>query len=330
MTLSLHDDHTVLELTPVILTSGGERDDLAPGLGVPSRTPVFGQAVSPGRSSGFAPAMARSSPLTRTMRGRSVLSEIRLFRIQSAKAAEVAGTQSDLERPLQSLIEQNLDALLGVRFLATEYRTGKSHAGRIDTLGLDEDNCPTILEYKRSVSESVINQGLFYLDWMMDHQAEFELLVLKTLGKERADAIDWTAPRLICIASDFTKYDVHSVQQMQRHIELVRYKQFGPDLLLLEQVTSIAASSPAKETRVSAKNWGTGAKSASSKGGSDKTVVEWLEAMPDPIDSLFQSLETFVLSLGDDVQRKDLKLYVAFRRLRNFATVCFAQAWLYV
>ena len=40
---------------------------------------------------------------------------------------------------------------------------------------------------------------------------------------------------------------------------------------------------------------------------------------------LFESLEGFVLSLGDDVQRKDLKLYIAFKRLKNFVTVVFTR-----
>ena len=61
-------------------------------------------------------------------------------------------------------IEANLDTLLGIRFLATESSTGKTRAGRIDSLGLDENNCPVILEYKRSVGENVVSQGLFYLD----------------------------------------------------------------------------------------------------------------------------------------------------------------------
>lgn len=52
---------------------------------------------------------------------------------------------------------------------------------RFCRLGLDENNCPVILEYKRSVGENVINQGLFYLDWLMDHQAEFKLLVMDKL-----------------------------------------------------------------------------------------------------------------------------------------------------
>lgn len=49
-----------------------------------------------------------------------------------------------------------------------------------------------IIEYKRALNENVINQGLFYLDWLMDHKAEFELLVLKQMGQEEADGIEWS------------------------------------------------------------------------------------------------------------------------------------------
>ena len=100
------------------------------------------------------------------------MSDIKLFRFQGAKVKELPGKASDLEKPLQTLIEGNSEELLGVRFLSSEHSTGKTHAGRIDTLGIDENNCPVILEYKRSVGENVINQGLFYLNWLMDHQGE--------------------------------------------------------------------------------------------------------------------------------------------------------------
>ena len=125
------------------------------------------------------------------------MSDIKLFRLQGGKAKEIQGVASGLERPLQTLLEENLEELLGVKFLASEYSTGKTHAGRIDTLGIDENNCPVILEYKRSIGENVINQGLFYLDWLMDHKAEFQLLVLKRHGSKIADVIDWTGPRPI-------------------------------------------------------------------------------------------------------------------------------------
>ena len=57
------------------------------------------------------------------------MSDIKLFRLQSGKALELQGDASDLEKPLQTLIEKNLDTLLGIRFLATEYVTGKTWSG---------------------------------------------------------------------------------------------------------------------------------------------------------------------------------------------------------
>lgn len=250
------------------------------------------------------------------------MSDIKLFRLASGKATELQGDASDLEKPLQTLIEANLDTLLGIRFLATEYSTGKTHAGRIDSLGLDENHCPVILEYKRSVGENVINQGLFYLDWLMDHQAEFKLLVMDRLGKPAADAIDWSSPRLVCIAADFTKYDAHAVQQINRNIELIRYRRFGEELLLLELANATTASGgrPAATKTAKAPKLPTVEPSAKST-STDRTYAEWMPLLPAHLTELIASLEGYVLSLGDDVQRKELKLYVAFKRLKNFATV---------
>src|SRR5438093_2505936 len=141
------------------------------------------------------------------------MSDIKLFRIGANKVIEEQSRSATVEKSLQALIERHLDAFLSVRFLDTEYSTGKTHGGRIDTLGIDEDNSPVIIEYKRATNENVISQGLFYLDWLFDHRADFKLLVLDKLGKPVADAVDWTAPRLLCIAGGFTRYDEHAVQQ---------------------------------------------------------------------------------------------------------------------
>lgn len=253
------------------------------------------------------------------------MSDIKLFRLTAGKAAELQGDASDLEKPLQTLIEANLDALLGIRFLATEYSTGKTHGGRIDSLGLDENNCPVILEYKRSVGENVINQGLFYLDWLMDHQAEFKLLTMDKLGKAAADAIDWSAPRLVCIAADFTKYDGHAVQQINRNIELIRYRRFGDELLLLELANATNGSSSGNGKATAAKlARGTTAEDAAtepSKTPRDRSFADWLPLLPAHLTELLASLDEYMTSLGDDVQRKELRLYLAFKRLKNFATV---------
>jgi hypothetical protein len=179
------------------------------------------------------------------------LADIKLFQLQSDSARELRAESVDIEKSLQSLMEQHLESFLGVRFIATEYITGKTHGGRIDTLGLDDNNCPVIIEYKRALNENVISQGLYYLDWLMDHQAEFILQVMKKLGAESSDKIDWSGPRLLCIAGDFTRYDEYAVLQIPRNIELLRYRRYGGDLLLLELVRASTTVPNQRRSRVS-------------------------------------------------------------------------------
>ena len=230
------------------------------------------------------------------------MSDIKIFKIQGGIGNEIVGTSVALEKSLQTLIEDNLESFLGIRFIATEYTTGKTHSGRIDTLGLDENGCPVIIEYKRALNENVINQGLFYLDWLMDHQAEFKLLVLEKLGGKEAEEIDWSAPRLLCIAGDFTKYDEHAVQQINRNIELIRYRKFGEDLLLLDLVNASSAQNGPSIRGV-------------------KTVSDHLAQADKDQKDRFETLKDFLIGLGDDVQMKTLKHYFAFKRIKNFACV---------
>ena len=238
------------------------------------------------------------------------MSEIRLFRISDGTASPMSPSPVALEKHLQKLIEANLEPLLSVRFLASEYSTGPVHGGRIDSLGLDENNSPVIIEYKRHSSENVINQGLFYLDWLMDHKAEYQLLLQQVLHHEEAPSIDWTGPRLLCIAEEFTKYDEHAVKQMNRNIELLRYRRYDHDLLLLELVNSVTAT-PAKAPSRSG-----------SSGPSYKTVDEVIaENAGTSMGDLYDELELRILALGDDIQQKHLLYYVAFKRLSNFACV---------
>jgi predicted transport protein len=54
---------------------------------------------------------------------------------------------------------------------------------------------------------------------------------------------------------------------------------------------------------------------------SGKTVSEYYEQASQDLRDLFGALEAFVLALGDDVTTKTLKMYFAFRRIKNFACV---------
>lgn len=245
------------------------------------------------------------------------MSDIKLFRIRGDHAEEIDSQSVALEKSLQNLIEKHLETLLGVRFLASEHSTGVKHGGRIDTLGIDENGCPVIIEYKRSLNENVINQGLYYLDWLMDHKAEFELLVQRKFGAKEAGAIEWSTPRLLCIAGEFTKYDAYAVEQINRNIELIRYRRYGDDLLLFELVNAKEAE-PVEVVESSKRpNGGKAAKAANDY----KTVSDYLVQAGSALRDRFEAFKAFAEALGDDVQVKTLKHYFAFRRLKNFACV---------
>jgi predicted transport protein len=240
------------------------------------------------------------------------MSDLKLFRIVSGAAEELSGSSVALERQLQRTIESNMETLFGVRFLSSEYSTGAKHRGRIDSLGIDETGSPVIFEYKRSRDENVINQGLFYLDWLLDHQAEFKLLVMDRLGTKVANQIDWTNPRLVCIAGDFTRYDEHAVRQNNHNIELVRYRDFGGELLALELLTAVSTTSPMIASGRASSNMST---------SSEPTVVDHLVKASESLKNLYADLDAQLMAFGDDIQKTTRKNYFAYKRIKNFACV---------
>ena len=234
------------------------------------------------------------------------MADIKLFNINGKVKEYQSGTVT-LEKELQTVIENNMETFFGVTFLATEYRT--TDGGRMDSIGIDENNCPVIFEYKRSMKDNVINQGLFYLNWLLDHKDSFKVLVIEKLGLKAADKIDWTMPRVVCVAGDFTKYDESAIKQMNRNISLIRYKKFGSDLLMFEQINeNIAPAVLTAEPPVKNKS-------------TDKTFEEQLATADDSIKTLYQDLTNYILSLGDDISETHLKLYSAFKKIKNIVTV---------
>ena len=235
------------------------------------------------------------------------MADIKLFNIKGTVKEYQSGTVT-LEKELQTVIENNMTTFFGVTFLASEFRT--TDGGRMDSIGIDENHCPVIFEYKRSMKENVINQGLFYLNWLLDHKDSFKVLVIEKLGLKEADNIDWTMPRVICVAGDFTKYDESAIKQMNRNISLIRYKKFGDDLLMFEQVNeNIADAIPEVESPI------TKAKVVY------QTFDEQLASADKAVKVLYQDLANYVLSLGDDISENHLKLYAAFKKIKNVITV---------
>ncbi|MFF8731098.1 DUF5655 domain-containing protein [Streptomyces sp. NPDC015171] len=235
------------------------------------------------------------------------MSGLKLFRRDVAHTGmtEVTPRLAEVEADVQGLVEAHMDTLLGVRFLASEYSTGPVHGGRIDSLGLDENGSPVIVEYKRSTDAGVIHQGLFYLAWLMDHRAEFERLVRDRLGVTAASQVLWSGPRLICVAGDFTRYDVHAVREHRRSIDLVRYRLFGSDLLGLETVASVS-----------------GGMAMGRRARRHSVAQAAVDVQGAAMMELAGAVDEVLLGLGDGVNRVERKQYRAYQRLRNFACLC--------
>lgn len=234
------------------------------------------------------------------------MAEIKLYNTQGT-VQEMKSSTVALEKELQTLIENNMELFFGVWFLKTEFQINN---GRMDSIGIDENYSPVIFEYKRSKNENVINQGLFYLDWLLDHKAEFKLLVMDKLGKDEADKIDWSYPQVICIANDFTKFDEHAVKQMQRNIKLVRYRKFD-DLLMFEYLNTPSVKAITDTSNIL----------QSGKKTTIKSFVQQFESASQNMKDLYETVRNHILSLGDDITENQLKLYAAFKKIRNIACV---------
>ena len=234
------------------------------------------------------------------------MSDIKLFET-TGTVKEIISTSVHLEKELQNLIEKNMEIFFNIKFLKSEYIIND---GRMDSIGIDENYSPVIFEYKRSSNENVINQGLYYLDLLLDHKADFTLLVLNVLGKETADKIDWSVPCVICIANDFTKYDIHAVNQMQRNIKLVKYRKYITGQILFEHLNA---------PKLKINNLNEPVQTAGKKG--PKIHIEKLNDAQDNIKNLYYEICDYIESLGDDISKNQLKFYIAYRTTQNIACI---------
>lgn len=239
-----------------------------------------------------------------------------LFRVLSGAVTQVLPLASHpaKEKGLQGLIESNLEPLFGVRFVATEFTTGQKHRGRIDTLGLDQDGSPVIIEYKLTNNDNVINQGLFYLDWLMDHRGDFELAARSKLGEVE---VAWSGPRLILLASAFNRYDQYAVNRIDERIELWKYTLYEGDLLNVELLSSEEVPSP--KAKATAPKLPAGRAKIAKPVQHD--LAHHLEKMSPTTQALFQRLRDEIVDLGNDVTERFMNQYVGYRRLKNFTEI---------
>ncbi len=233
-----------------------------------------------------------------------------IFLTTNSSAKQLKKKDFRNEKELQTFIEENMESLFGVRFVASEFTTSKQHGGRIDSLGLDENNSPVIIEYKWGEKDNIINQGLFYLDWLVDHTGDFQLLVQNKLGKNID--VDFGSPRVLLVAQTFSKYDQYAINRMAENIELWGYSNYESNVFELRLI----ASSQAKTTTSTAKQ-------ISKVNYDEYSVADHLKNKSEHMQELFSALQEKIFALDSEqkIEENPRKLYIAYKVGRGFAEV---------
>ncbi|MBP7796694.1 MAG: hypothetical protein KA059_07980 [Elusimicrobiales bacterium] len=239
-----------------------------------------------------------------------------LFKINNSTVKKLVARDLDLERNLQYLFEINLEEILNIVFLAHEYST--SFGGRIDTLGIDKNGSPCIIEYKKNQNDNVINQGLSYLRWLLDHKADFEILCQ---NKGIDIDIDWDSPRVICIAESYNKFDLDTADILPINVELLRYRIYEGNILYVEpenyQKVRISTLGIIKKTKQS--------KEKVERLQKTYTIDDHLSGIDKQTVDLFQALREKILSLEKNIIEEAKAKYIAYKISTNFIDVVVKQ-----
>jgi hypothetical protein len=140
------------------------------------------------------------SPTQRT--AASPVDRVELFADAATGAAPLKPRPFASEADLRRFAERRLESALGLRLVAREVPVDGFAAGRIDVLAIDERHQPVVVEVKHTASGAAIGQALVHLDWVPAWRGAVAPLVARRLGVAQADQLDWSVPRLVCVAEE--------------------------------------------------------------------------------------------------------------------------------
>lgn len=232
-----------------------------------------------------------------------------LFHINNTNAKKIPPVRVGAEKHVQQIFEKNLGEILNITFLASEYST--SFGGRIDSLGIDNNGSPVIIEYKRSQNDNVINQGLSYLRWLLDHKADFEALTQK--AKIRVD-IDWNSPRVICVAESYNKFDLDTVDLLPINIELLRFRIYQNDILLVEPETQ-------QKVRISTSKVFDKKKKEAIREKVNYTLKDHFKKAGKKSREMFEIINEKIVALDDSISVEPKAKYIAYKLASNFVDI---------
>jgi len=149
-----------------------------------------------------------------------------IYKLNNENLESIDRISFDSEKEIQSIVEHNTELLFDLEFIGSEVSHGKF---KFDTLcWKDENKSFVIIEYKKSKSSSMIEQGFAYLSAMLNHQSDFVLEYNENMDKNlKRHDVDWSQCKVIFISPDFAKYQKDSVNFKDISFELWEIQKFS-------------------------------------------------------------------------------------------------------
>lgn len=236
---------------------------------------------------------------------------MKIYTLNNIKLNEVDEKVFKLEREMQKLFEDNLDNIMGLTLVRSEF-TIKSK--RIDTLAYDKQtNAFIIIEYKRDKNISVIDQGFTYLSLMLENKADFVLEHQGQLNSTlKTTDVDWSQTRVVFVSPSFTENQILATNFKDIAIELWEVKRYENNTIVITEVKKSRSAESIKPITQQNKEL---------KRVTDEIVVytedDLLTAGSDETRELYFKFKDGILNLANDIQVITNKQYIAFRKNRN-------------
>jgi predicted transport protein len=234
-----------------------------------------------------------------------------LFKI-GQQLEQIKESPFKLERDIQHLTEKNLNVLLRLDFIRSEFSLNNF---RIDTLAFDrEAKAFVIVEYKRDKTFSVIDQGYAYLSLMLNNKADFILEFNESQNQSlKRNDVDWTQSRVIFISPFFTTYQREAINFKDLPIELWEVKKYENNTIAFEQVQKASAKESIKTISRSDETV-----ESVSKEVKVFTEQDHLQKSDFETRELYEQLKDRLLNMDDNVTIQPKKQTVGFKIDNNF------------
>ncbi|OQO78178.1 hypothetical protein BH745_10935 [Enterococcus gallinarum] len=238
-----------------------------------------------------------------------------LYQLSNLKMKEIKEEVFAKEKQLQELIEENLETLFNLDFVASEFTVGNF---RLDTVAYDSDTKSfVIIEYKKGKRYSVIDQGYAYLNTLLAHKGDFVLKYNEYYPNQlkKIVDIDWSQTRIIFVANEYTEYQYGAINNPKLPIDLVIAKKYKNDLVSIESLTKTSNINSSKESDDEALERGL------SKEIRLYTEKEHMLKGSEEIQDLYKELKDIILTWDNDIKVKAVKHYNSFKLKRNIVDI---------